>query len=44
MDGIGSNVCSRKSKMCGLIMVSSGILCNVIHANRLAFFVPTFLA
>lgn len=41
--GMGSNVCSRNSKMCGLIMVSSGTLCRVIHANSEAFFIPCFL-
>ena len=37
--GIGSNACSKNSRMCGLIMVSSGMLCKVIHAKRLPFFV-----
>lgn len=41
--GIGSKVCSRKSKMCGLIIVSSGMLCKVIQAKRQAFFMPDFL-
>jgi hypothetical protein len=35
--GIGSNACSRNSKMCGLMIVSSGMLCNVIQAKRLPF-------
>lgn len=41
--GIGSRVCSKNSSMCGLMIVSSGMLCSVIHANRDAFLVPTFL-
>lgn len=40
--GIGSRVCSRNSSMCGLTMVSSGMLCKVIQANRAAFLLATF--
>lgn len=35
--GMGSSVCSRNSRMCGLMMVSSGMLCTVIQANSAAF-------
>ena len=41
--GIGSNVCSKNSRICGLIIVSSGILWRVIQANKLAFLVLDFL-
>lgn len=41
--GMGSKVCSKNSKMCGLIVVSSGTLCSVIQANKDAFFTPFFL-
>ena len=37
--GIGSRACSRNCKICGLMIVSSGMLCNVIHANKLPFLV-----
>jgi hypothetical protein len=37
---MGSRVCSRKSRICGEIIVSSGMLCNVIQAKREAFFMP----
>ena len=41
--GMGSNACSRNSKMLGVMMVSSGILCNVIQADKVAFLAPPFL-
>lgn len=41
--GIGSRVCSKNSSICGLIMVSSGMLCKVIQANNEAFLIKPFL-
>jgi hypothetical protein len=38
--GMGSSVCSRNSKMCGLMMVSSGTLWSVIQAKSDAFLMP----
>lgn len=42
--GIGSRVCSRNSRIWGLMMVSSGILWSVIQANKAAFFVAIMRA
>ena len=41
--GMGSRACSRNSKMLGVIIVSSGILCKVNHADKVALFAPDFL-
>lgn len=41
--GIGSSTFSRKSKILGLIMVSSGILWSVSHVKRDALLKPTLL-
>ncbi len=35
--GIGASACSRNSRMVGVMMVSSWILCKVIQAVRVAF-------
>ena len=41
--GMGSKACSRNSNMFGVIIVSSGILCKVNHADNVALLAPYFL-
>ena len=35
--GMGARACSRNSRMVGVMMVSSGMLCSVIHAVSVPF-------
>ena len=41
--GMGSRACSRNSNMFGVIIVSSGMLCKVSHADNVALLAPYFL-
>lgn len=37
---MGASVCSKNSRIWGDMMVSSGMLCKVVQANKDAFLVP----